>query len=118
VRRIERMENFEGTDLTPLAELRMNGDQCEVVYYSPTLMFQLEAGIHMPDDVLKPVDGQEFYDAVPMAFMTSSRILVTQELPDDEWGQPQRDGYEVVQPEVMQPHGPLPDEGEAIGEEE
>ena len=99
MRRIERMENFEGTDLTPLAELRMSGGRCEVVYYSPTLMGQFEgAGIRVRDDVLKPEDGQEFYDAVPMAFRTSSRIMVTDEIPDDEWGQPQRDGYEVVQP--------------------
>ncbi len=100
--RVEWLESDNPDDLTPMAEMRMNGDQCEVVWFSVMLKQMIEdSGVRAANgDKLRPADGQDFYNAVGPYFAHSSHIFVTNELDDSEWGQSQADGYEPI------PEGP------------
>ncbi len=114
MKRIEWLESDQPNDFTPMAELRMNGDQCEVVWFSKMLKVDIEdSGIRTPrGDNVFPEDGKDFYDAVDIAYANSSHIFVTQELDDSEWGQSLEDGYEPVSDE------PIDQDDEGEGETE
>jgi hypothetical protein len=64
-----------------VAEIRMRGERCEVSWSAGAgaLRDLVEAGVWYGGRRLRPRDGRAFYDAIGLAFSTSTLIYVRDE---------------------------------------